>query len=259
MTAYPSGYDTFPAHGALMSDTPTHDDSHILLEEAVAALQAALGLSPASSAATVAARIGRLDQVVADRAAVLAISSPAIGQRVWEEAADRLWLRYNSTTWAILGGSMPRAAYTEASITHGSGSNSAWLAHAISGWDAVYDTDAIRSGSNLVIPTGMGGEYDVSLAADVGAFGSGNNKYGIRAVITNNSSATNEVSEVGELRIHTAPYGSVRAGAKDRVRLEAGATLQFQTYWSHSGTPANCFFTNVKIAVRMTDHIPTLT
>jgi hypothetical protein len=259
MTAYPSGYDSFPAHGALMSDTPTHDDSHILLEEAVAALQAALGLSPASSAATVAARIGRLDQVVADRTAVLAISSPAIGQRVWEEAADRLWLRYNSTTWAILGGSMPRASYTETgTITHGSGSNNAWLAHAISGWDAVVDTDGFRSGSNLVIPTGMGGDYQLSLSANgpdqVTASG---RLAGVRALITSNTSATNELGNVGVLALHAGGFG--RQAVSHLVRLEAGATIQFQTFYFHNATAVNALFDTAKIDLHMVSHIPTLT
>jgi hypothetical protein len=259
MTAYPSGYDTFPAHGALMSDTPTHDDSHILLEEAVAALQAALGLNPSASAATVAARIGRIDQVVADRTAVLAISSPVAGMRAFETALAREWI-YTGTEWRITGmAQVPRAGFSEASITHGSGSNSAWLAHAISGWGTINNSDAFRSGSNIVIPTGFGGDFDVTVEANVGAFGSGNNKYGVRAVITSNTGATNEVGEVGELRIHTAPYGSVRSFAAGRVRLEAGATLQFQTYWSHSGTPANCFFTNAKITLAMVNHLPGLT
>jgi hypothetical protein len=259
MTAYPSGYDSFPAHGALMSDTPTHDDSHILLEEAVAAIQAALGLNPAASAATVAARIGRLDQVVADRAAVLAISSPVAGMRAFETALTREWI-YTGTEWRITGrAQVPRASFTSTSgVTHGSGSDNTWLAHAISGWDTVFNSDAFRSGSNIVIPTGFGGDYELTVQTDAPNIVTATGRlFGVRALITNNTSATNELARVGTSLLHPGGTGSLTAS--NVVRLEAGATIQFQTFYFHNAAAVNATFPNVKIALAMVNHVPGLT
>ena len=71
-TNYPSDFDNFPAHGAQMDDTPTHDDAHVDLEDAVEAIQAELGLNPAGAEDTVSERIAA---VGADHT-VVAYTSP---------------------------------------------------------------------------------------------------------------------------------------------------------------------------------------
>lgn len=60
-TNYPASLDTFPAVTGTMADTPTHSARHTNLQDAIAAIQAALGTSPAGSWASVKARLEAIE------------------------------------------------------------------------------------------------------------------------------------------------------------------------------------------------------
>ena len=62
-TNYPTSIDTYPAPGTNLGSTPTHATMHINTQDAMVAVQTELGANPSGAYATVAARLGDIEQL----------------------------------------------------------------------------------------------------------------------------------------------------------------------------------------------------
>lgn len=257
-TNYPSGFDVFPSHGALMSDAPTHDDAHVDLEDAIAAIQAALGLNPQGSAGTVAGRLLRRDWAGLESA----LPTGAVeGQLAWTTDTRRLWVRTNSE-WRIVGGNIPRCSRSvlSASINIASGS---WVTINMSTQTTAVTGVEFVSGSTVVIPAGLGGDYHLDFgltwgSATVASPDPGENAYrASQVLISNNASVGAELSAVMASTPHNNEPGVTPSCSASRdLRLEAGATLTWQASQNYGSSlqPQRGWFNLHQIA-----HAPALT
>lgn len=112
---YPGGFDDFPAHGALQSDEPTHDDFHVLTENSVEAIQSTLGLNPQGSQASVSARFDTLEADSGFQPVTL--NSTFSGSFNYRKIGRTVWMYINCTyngsgisNTSVLFGTLPADA-----------------------------------------------------------------------------------------------------------------------------------------------------
>jgi hypothetical protein len=208
---------------------------------------------PAAAATIVNANITATTSLLAPlpvRRRFVGQAAPALSGQLgglhWDPSKNRL-LAETAAGWKIVGGELPIVSRTRNTAIPANGTIT------VIGMNGgapvtIVDTDGIISGVALVIPAGLGGDWEVGVEGAWAANTTGQRE--VRIAITNNA-VTGE-----RQHISTVGNGVGRAGgqrAVKQVRLQAGATLTFEAF-QNSGGALDLLFPHMW--ARMVNHLP---
>lgn len=186
--------------------------------------------------------------VVADQSDV---TSPFLGQRIYETSTDRL-LYYDGSNWIIHGGNIPRfqvERQTSQTIVSDSPTNVAFTTE-------IYDTDAfhVANADTVVIPSGLGGDWlfvgHATWAASATGYRAARISVGSNAGVPTQN---NQSRSGGWGLVNTAVNGYV---VTEIFRVEPGAVIALAV--THNAG-ADTTITSAGLKGVMLHHDPTLT
>lgn len=221
-TTYPTSVDTFSAVTGTMADHPTHSTRHTNMQDAILAVQTALGTSPAGTFATVRQRLEAIeadDWVTSARIAPNAVGSSELA----DNAVDTAAIQDDAVTAAKVASGVVGSLLATEGVTVASGDADV----------IVKSTDAVSSDADarLTLDAGNGGEAEVLLGQEgvwVGALqGRADDgsvrleTYGSAVVdIQTGGSSSVLIDEAGDMSV----YGDV-TGAGHSLQAKANAVL----------------------------------
>ena len=191
------------------------------------------------------------DAVVADESD---ITSPFLGQRIYETTTDRLKY-YDGSDWVIYGGLWPAVNIARRSPDVAIPIGNATTEN-VTMPSEIEDTDGFHASNNnfITIPTGLGGEFIVAFGFRYDSNATGY-RMGQLAVGTNTPVTPAEVTPLmvgGYQAIATVNNGY---SASKRMRLAAAATLTFTTFQTSGG---NLDLNTAYLTATMVRHEPAL-